>query len=79
MLGFKKELTHLDGHKVVINRKKITKPGEVEKIKGEGMPIYEYPSDFGDLLVTFEVELPKVLSDEQKEVFKKVFSMWYLN
>jgi len=61
-LGFEKTITHLDGHKVVLNRKKITKPGEVERIKGEGMPIYEFPSDNGDLLVTYEVELPKSLT-----------------
>jgi DnaJ-class molecular chaperone len=45
-----------------LNRKKITKPGEVEKIKGEGMPIYDYPSDKGDLFVTYEVEFPKELT-----------------
>jgi DnaJ-class molecular chaperone len=73
LLGFKKEITHLDGHKVLINRTKITKPGEVEKIKGEGMPVYEYPSDFGDLIVTYEVEFPKKLEEEQKELFRKIF------
>ncbi len=75
LLGFKKEITHLDGHKVLIEKKKITRPGEVEKIKGEGMPVYEYPSDYGDLIVTYEVEFPKVLDTEQKELFKKVFAM----
>lgn len=45
LLGFEKELTHLDGRKVKLNRKgKITKPGEVEKIRGEGMPVYEASS-----------------------------------
>ncbi len=47
-----------------MKRKKITKPGEVEKIKGEGMPIYDYPTDNGDLFVTYQVEFPKVLTDE---------------
>lgn len=36
------------------------------KIKGEGMPIHNTPSEFGDLHVTFVVEMPKKLSDEQK-------------
>ncbi len=65
----------MDGHKVLIEKKKITRPGEVEKIRGEGMPIYEYPSDYGDLIVTYEVEFPKVLDNEQRELFKKVFSV----
>jgi DnaJ-related protein SCJ1 len=64
LLGFEKELTHLDGHKVYLKRKKITKPGEVEKIKGEGMPIYDYPTDNGDLFVTYQVEFPKTLTSD---------------
>lgn len=31
------------------------------------MPIYEYPSDKGDLFVTYQVEMPKELTPEQKE------------
>ena len=66
LLGFEKELEHLDGHIVYLNRKKITKPGELEKISGEGMPLYDYPSDKGDLLITYQVEFPKTLTAEQK-------------
>jgi DnaJ-class molecular chaperone len=59
LLGFERELTHLDGHVVYLDRtKKITKPGEIEKIIGEGMPIYEMSSDRGDLFVTYQVEMP---------------------
>ncbi len=63
LLGFEKELTHLDNRTIKLNRKgKITKPGEVEKIRGEGMPVYEASSDKGDLIITYQVELPKKLS-----------------
>jgi len=63
LLGFEKELTHLDNRKLKLSRKgKITKPGEVEKIRGEGMPVYEASSDKGDLIITYQVELPKKLS-----------------
>ena len=62
LLGFEKEITHLDGHKVLIKRDKITKPGEIEKIKGEGMPVFDFPSDHGDLLVTYDVLFPKTLN-----------------
>mmetsp|Transcript_17171 Transcript_17171/g.12277 ORF Transcript_17171/g.12277 Transcript_17171/m.12277 type:complete len:210 (+) Transcript_17171:240-869(+) len=64
LLGFSKEIKHLDGHLIRLKRDKITRPGEVEKILGEGMPIYEYPSDYGDLFVTFVVEFPKELVPE---------------
>ena len=54
LLGFEKELTHLDGRKIKLNRVgKITNPGYVEKIRGEGMPVYEASSDKGDLIVTY--------------------------
>lgn len=53
LLGFEKELTHLDGRQIKITRSKITKPGEIEKIRGEGMPVYEFPTDKGDLIITY--------------------------
>ena len=63
LLGFEKELTQLDGRKITLNRKgKITKPGEEDKIRGEGMPVYEASSQKGDLIVTYQVELPKKLT-----------------
>ncbi|CDW83960.1 domain containing protein [Stylonychia lemnae] len=83
LLGFEKEFIHLDGRSVIIKRTKITKPGEIEKIRGEGMPVYEYPTDKGDLIVTYQVEMPQTLSREQRDskfigllqyiVFKMVF------
>lgn len=51
----------------------VTKPGEVRKIKGEGMPIQD-SSKKGDLLVKFSIEFPKSLDDEQKEEVKKLFA-----
>jgi DnaJ-class molecular chaperone len=55
----------LDGRIIYLSRVgKITNPGLVDKIIGEGMPIYERASDKGDLIVTYEVELPKKLTDE---------------
>ena len=68
LLGFEKELTHLDGRTIKLSilntmtRNKITRPGDIEKIRSEGMPVYEVPSEKGDLIITYEVELPKVLS-----------------
>lgn len=67
LLGFEKEITHLDGRKVKLSKNKITRPGEIEKLKGEGMPVYNSPSDRGDLIITYQVELPQKLSQEQRE------------
>ena len=55
LLGFRKTIQHLDsdGREVVVERKKgsVTKPFEVMKLKGEGMPHYEFPSERGALHV----------------------------
>ena len=64
LLGFTRTLTHLDEHEVEIDRMgKITKPGLMERFKGEGMPVFEsYGGESGDLLVTYIVDLPEKLN-----------------
>lgn len=75
LLGFQKTITHLDGHEVEIDRRdKVTKPGLLERFKGEGMPVFEQYSDAGDLLVTYIVQMPDKLSDEQKKLFEEFFN-----
>ena len=36
------------------------------------MPKRKTPSQFGDLLVTVQLELPSVLTDEDRELFRKL-------
>jgi DnaJ-class molecular chaperone len=73
LLGFKKTINHLDNHEVVISKSGITKPMSVKKIKGEGMCVHNFPSDFGDLHVKFMVEMPSSLSKEQSEAISTLF------
>ena len=58
LLGFETSFKHLDGHTVTIKRTGVTKPSQVIKIKGEGMPKHGTPSEFGDLTITFTVDFP---------------------
>ena len=44
---------------VTIKRTGVTKPGQIIKIKGEGMPKHGTPSEFGDLTITFTVDFPQ--------------------
>lgn len=75
LIGFETSLNHLDGHKVVIKRDKITWPGARMRKPGEGMPNYENNNLRGTLLITFDVEFPKgELTEEQKELIKTVLS-----
>lgn len=74
LLGFTRDITHLDGHIVNVDREdKVTKPGLMERFKGEGMPVFEHYGDFGDMLVTYIVEMPELLSSDQIILFKQFF------
>lgn len=68
LIGFKMDIDHLDGHKVTIQRDKVTKPGARIRKKGEGMPNYENNNLYGTLLITFDVAFPDTeFTSEQKE------------
>ncbi|XP_021770124.1 dnaJ protein ERDJ3B-like [Chenopodium quinoa] len=73
LVGFEKTIKHLDEHLVNISSKGITKPKEVRKFKGEGMPLY-LSNKKGDLYVTFEVLFPTSLTEEQKIKIKEILS-----
>lgn len=49
----------------------ITRPKEVRKFKGEGMPLH-FSTKKGDLYVTFEVLFPTSLSEDQKKKIKEI-------
>ena len=38
------------------------------------MPVFEQYSEIGDLMVTYIVEMPDKLSEEQKVLFKEFFA-----
>ncbi|KAG6785049.1 hypothetical protein POTOM_010772 [Populus tomentosa] len=71
LVGFKKTIKHLDEHLVDISSKGITKPKEVRRFKGEGMPLH-FSTKNGDLYITFEVLFPASLTVDQKTKIKEV-------
>lgn len=73
LLGFSRNLTHLDGRVVSLERKGVTQPGFVQTIKGEGMPHFENPSLFGDLFVEYNVVLPTQLSTQTRQRVSSLF------
>jgi len=50
------------------------KPGSKRKIKGYGMPISKQPGQYGDMLVTINVDFPLSLSEQQKAEVRRIFS-----
>jgi DnaJ-related protein SCJ1 len=74
LLGFTRSLPHMDGHPVEVSMEGVVQHGTRVKIAGEGMPKHNVPSEKGDLFVTLEVDLPRHLSEEQKERLGKVLA-----
>jgi len=73
LLGFEKNITHLDGRNLQIVRKGVTQPGFVQMIKGEGMPSFENKNAKGDLFVEYNVVLPVEISPEMRRKLKETF------
>jgi DnaJ-class molecular chaperone len=72
LLGFQRQLVHMDGHTVLLSRTGITPHGTRVKVPGEGMPKHHIPSEKGDLYVTYEFDLPRSLTAQQKEVLEEI-------
>ena len=82
-----RNLTHLDGHVVQLSRKRgeVVQPGQVETVKGEGMPIYheghvhEHDHDaeeYGKLYVEYAVVLPDQLESGMEKEFWALWEKW---
>ena len=75
LLGFERNLTHMDGRKVTVKRDGVTQPGFVSVVDNEGMPVpgtivSDAPEDdasagremlFGKLYLEWELVLPEVV------------------
>ena len=80
LVGFEKTITHLDGRSILVKHDIVTYNGRTLTIKGEGLPIVpEYEKEksrkgitHGDLIVTFDVKLPRRLTQAQKEALQAV-------
>lgn len=71
MLGGTLTLNTLEGA-VKLNVAPETQNNTRVKLKGKGFPIYKQEGHFGDLYVTYNVELPKNLSTREKELFQQL-------
>lgn len=69
LVGFRKELEHLDGHKVEIGTDRVTTPGQIRWFEGQGMPKHNAnKGEKGDLWITFDIQFPESMSDAQKQL-----------
>jgi curved DNA-binding protein len=49
-----------------------TQNGTKVKLKGKGFPVYKKEGEYGDLFITYEINIPTNLSAEEKELFNQL-------
>lgn len=83
LLGFSHNITHYDGHHVVITRDGVTQPGYTQTIEGEGLPLWNEErqtpqfylkqendiskTDYGNLYIRYDVVLPQVVTPDARK------------
>ncbi|WP_026450057.1 DnaJ C-terminal domain-containing protein [Aequorivita capsosiphonis] len=58
--------------KVKLKVKPETQNDTKVKLKGKGLPKYKKEDQHGDLYITYKIDLPKSLSDKEKELFTEL-------
>ncbi|MEX6689158.1 J domain-containing protein [Danxiaibacter flavus] len=74
VLGGEVMVDTMDG-KVKLKVKPETQNGTRTKLKGKGFPVYKKEGEHGDLIVTFTIKIPTGLTDQQKELFKRLAAL----
>jgi curved DNA-binding protein len=68
VLGGEITIDTLDG-KVKLKVKPETQNGSKIKLKGKGFPVYKSKGQFGDLYITYRIQIPTGLTEKEKELF----------
>jgi curved DNA-binding protein len=71
VLGGETTIDTLNG-KVKLKVNPGTQYGNKIRLKGKGFPVYKKEGASGDLYVTYEVQLPDTLNEEQKKLFTEL-------
>ncbi|KAL3284710.1 hypothetical protein HHI36_018858 [Cryptolaemus montrouzieri] len=59
------------GQEVLNYRSDIIRPQTVRRLAGKGLPLPKEPSRRGDLIVTFDIRFPEVLSGQVKKILEE--------
>lgn len=70
LLGGKVSVKGIDQKSYQLNLPAGTDSGKVFRLKNKGMPVYGKTGEFGDMLVTTRITVPKNISQKQKELIK---------
>lgn len=71
VLGDHITIDTLDG-KIKMKIPPGTQPGETIRLRGKGLPVYKKKPEKGDLLLKVQIDIPKNLSEREKELFTEL-------
>ena len=74
ILGGEQIVETMDG-KVKLKVNPGTQNNSKVRLKGKGFPVYKEDGKFGDLIVTYSIDIPTNLTDKQKELFREIQSL----
>lgn len=74
ILGGEQIAETMDG-KVKLKVNPGTQNNSKVRLKGKGFPVYKEDGKFGDLIVTYSIDIPTNLTDKQKELFREIQSL----
>jgi curved DNA-binding protein len=72
ILGGEITISDFDDAKLKLKVVAGTQNGAKIRLKGKGYPVYKKEGQFGNLYVTYKVQIPMQLSEEEKELFNKL-------
>ena len=61
--------------KLRLKVKELTQNGAKVRLRGKGFPVYKSEGERGDLIVTYSVEMPKTLTEKERELFVQLKSL----
>ncbi|MDP9047395.1 MAG: J domain-containing protein, partial [Bacteroidota bacterium] len=71
VLGGEVTVDTLNG-KVKIKVKPETQNGTKVKLAGKGLPFYKKEGQFGDLYITYDIQIPANLSEKERKLFEEL-------
>jgi len=72
LLGFSRTIRHLDNHTIEVSTESVTRPWQVIRVEGEGMPLKDVHSQFGDLVLIVLVRFPPLLTPDERQELSAV-------
>lgn len=75
VLGGEVLVDTLGGGKIKLKVVPETQNGTKTRIKGKGFPVYKQDGAFGDLYVTYNIQIPTHLTDQEKELFTQLANL----